>query len=101
MRICSPTQIGPQTSIIHSSIDRLRALDGTTNWLIAFLSGAEILHQSAHVIYLYVVVSGVDFVLFLPCTKLLMHTVFGINLAVMLMSAVALDRVICVLSPFR
>jgi hypothetical protein len=45
------------------------------------------------------VLSGINFVSMLTAVRMLMANIFGINMAIITMSAVAVDRLICVVAP--
>uniref|UniRef100_A0A914LJP2 G-protein coupled receptors family 1 profile domain-containing protein n=1 Tax=Meloidogyne incognita TaxID=6306 RepID=A0A914LJP2_MELIC len=76
-------------------------LRGSANYLLALTAFFEILHQSAHFLFLFITVSGVNFINYSTALKFQLHSIFGLTAAQTSMASIAADRLLSVLFPLK
>ncbi|KAI1697869.1 serpentine type 7TM GPCR chemoreceptor srsx domain-containing protein [Ditylenchus destructor] len=78
---------------------RNRSMRSTCNYLLAMLSFFEFLHQTGHLVALYVALSGINFIPYLMSMNFQIQAMFGLHAAQIALMAIALDRLLSVLLP--
>uniref|UniRef100_A0A914NDY0 G-protein coupled receptors family 1 profile domain-containing protein n=1 Tax=Meloidogyne incognita TaxID=6306 RepID=A0A914NDY0_MELIC len=78
-----------------------KKLRGPTNYLLALTAFFEILHQSVHFLFLFLAVSGINFINYSTALIFQLHSIFGLTAAQTAMCSTALDRLLAVLSPMK
>nr|CAD2203733.1 unnamed protein product [Meloidogyne enterolobii] len=76
-------------------------LRGSANYLLALTAFFEILHQSAHFLFLFITVSGINFINYSTALKFQLHSIFGLTAAQTSMASIAADRLLSVLFPLK
>jgi hypothetical protein len=76
-------------------------LRGSTNYLLALTAFFENFHQSSHFLFLFVTVSGINFINYSTAICFQLHSVFGVTAAQIVMCSTAADRLLSVLFPFK
>jgi hypothetical protein len=76
-------------------------LRGSTNYLLALTAFFEILHQSSHIFFLVITVSGINFINYSTTLCFQLHSIFGLTAAQTTMASTAVDRLLSVLFPFK
>nr|CAD2197428.1 unnamed protein product [Meloidogyne enterolobii] len=76
-------------------------LRGPTNYLLALTAFFEILHQSAHFVFLFVAVSGINFINYSTALQFELHTIFGATAAQTALASTGVDRLLSVLFPIK
>uniref|UniRef100_A0A914M2F2 G-protein coupled receptors family 1 profile domain-containing protein n=1 Tax=Meloidogyne incognita TaxID=6306 RepID=A0A914M2F2_MELIC len=78
-----------------------KKLRGPTNYLLALTAFFEILHQSVHFLFLFVAVSGINFINYSTALIFQLHSIFGLTAAQTAMCSTAFDRLLAVLFPME
>jgi hypothetical protein len=76
-------------------------LRGSTNYLLALTAFFEILHQSAHFLFLFITLSGINFIPYSVALRFQLHSIFGVTAAQTVMASTAADRLLSVLMPWK
>uniref|UniRef100_A0A914LLK2 G-protein coupled receptors family 1 profile domain-containing protein n=1 Tax=Meloidogyne incognita TaxID=6306 RepID=A0A914LLK2_MELIC len=76
-------------------------LRGSANYLLALTAFFEILHQSAHFLFLFISVSGINFINYSTALLFQLHSIFGLTAAQTSMASIAADRLLSVLFPLK
>nr|CAD2161568.1 unnamed protein product [Meloidogyne enterolobii] len=71
-------------------------LRGPTNYLLALTAFFEILHQSVHFLFLFLAVSGINFINYSTALIFQLHSIFGLTAAQTAMCSTAFDRLLAV-----
>ncbi|CAK5072842.1 unnamed protein product [Meloidogyne enterolobii] len=80
---------------------RNNKLRGAANYLLAITAFFEILHQSSHLVFLAISISGINFINYSTAIKFQLHSIFGITAAQTSMASTAADRLLSVLFPIK
>ena len=75
------------------------SLRGTSNQLLAYTALFEMLHQTAPLTFLFVAVTGTNFIPFQLSVCLQLHSMFGVCAGQMAMLLTALDRLASISAP--
>lgn len=78
-----------------------RSLHGTCNYLLAIGGVFDTIHQTAHIPFLYSVVSGRNFIDLPTCVEVLTVPFTGLNVGLLMTLFVGCDRLFSVLLPTR
>ncbi|KAI1698440.1 serpentine type 7TM GPCR chemoreceptor srsx domain-containing protein [Ditylenchus destructor] len=78
---------------------RNRSMRSTCNYLLAMLSFFEFLHQSGHLVALYVALSGFNFIPYLASMNFQVQAMFGLYASQIALLAIAVDRLLSVIFP--
>nr|CAD2206109.1 unnamed protein product [Meloidogyne enterolobii] len=76
-------------------------LRGPTNYLLPLTAFFEILHQSAHFVFLFVAASGINFINYSTALQFELHTIFGATAAQTALASTGVDRLLSVLIPLK
>nr|CAD2200114.1 unnamed protein product [Meloidogyne enterolobii] len=76
-------------------------LRGAANYLLALTAFFEILHQSSHFLFLFITVSGINFINYSTALQFQLHSIFGVTAAQTSMASTAADRLLSVLFPLK
>src|SRR5690348_3656942 len=99
----SPTKLSnsylSQIGILFNPNIWFRSLRGSTNYLLAMTSLFEILHQSGHLPYLFVSLSGKNFSHYLTSMYFQLPALFGVHASLVAITGTAFDRLLSVLIP--
>ena len=74
---------------------------GPTNYLLALTAFFEILHQTAHFLFLAVSVSGINFINYSTALIFQLHSIFGGLAAQSASVSIAADRLLSILIPIK
>ncbi|KAL3105281.1 hypothetical protein niasHT_029740 [Heterodera trifolii] len=85
-------------TLIYVTI-RTKSLRGTANFLLALTCFFEILHQHGHFLFLYVAISGRNFIEFHLALKICIVSLFGMAGIAPSLTFTAIDRLICIVFP--
>ncbi|KAH7702198.1 hypothetical protein AAVH_30654, partial [Aphelenchoides avenae] len=77
------------------------SLHGTCNYLLAIGGVFDTIHQTAHIPFLYSVVSGRNFIDLPTCVEVLTVPFTGLNVGLLMTLFVGCDRLFSVLLPTR
>ncbi|KAL3098880.1 hypothetical protein niasHT_024635 [Heterodera trifolii] len=77
------------------------SLRGSANFLMALICLCELFHQIGHTFFLFVVISGINFVSLLTADLIMAPTIFALNCGLMAMLCSAVDRLLSVISPIK
>ncbi|KAL3116247.1 hypothetical protein niasHT_004418 [Heterodera trifolii] len=92
--------------LVHLGWDRVEwahvpkmSLHGTANVLLALCSFFELLHQHGHLLFLYVALSGQNFIPLSLAIKICSISLFAVSGISLIMAFTGLDRLLCVIMP--
>jgi hypothetical protein len=68
---------------------------------LALTAFFEILHQSAHFLFLFIALSGINFISYSTAIHFQIHSIFGVTAAQTVMMSTAADRLLSVLKPLK
>nr|CAD2161574.1 unnamed protein product [Meloidogyne enterolobii] len=78
-----------------------KKLRGPTNYLLALTAFFEILHQSAHFLFLFLAVTGINLINYSTALIFQLHSIFGVAAVQILFVSTAADRLFSFLIPFK
>ncbi|KAL3076081.1 hypothetical protein niasHT_034145 [Heterodera trifolii] len=78
---------------------RTKSLHGTANVLLALCSFFELLHQHGHFLFLYVALSGHNFIPLSLAIKICAISLFAVSGISLIMAFTGVDRLLCVIMP--
>ncbi|KAL3068783.1 hypothetical protein niasHS_017349 [Heterodera schachtii] len=92
--------------LVHLGWDRVEwahvpkmSLHGTANVLLALCSFFELLHQHGHLLFLYVALSGHNFIPLSLAIKICSISLFAVSGISLIMAFTGFDRLLCVIMP--
>ncbi|KAL3104400.1 hypothetical protein niasHS_000138 [Heterodera schachtii] len=80
---------------------KFNSLRGSANFLMALICLCELVHQIGHTFFLFVVISGTNFVSLLTADLIMTQMIFALNCGLMAMFCAAFDRLFAVALPFN
>uniref|UniRef100_A0A914H449 G_PROTEIN_RECEP_F1_2 domain-containing protein n=1 Tax=Globodera rostochiensis TaxID=31243 RepID=A0A914H449_GLORO len=85
-------------SVVYVTIKN-RTLHGSANFLLALSSLFEMGHQAGHLVFLWLALSGQNFISYAMCFRLMAFSVFCLGGMYVIMFCTGVDRFLCVLTP--
>uniref|UniRef100_A0A914HF79 G-protein coupled receptors family 1 profile domain-containing protein n=1 Tax=Globodera rostochiensis TaxID=31243 RepID=A0A914HF79_GLORO len=88
------------SSVVYVTI-RTKSMNKSANKLLAIYSFFEIVHQSGHFLFTYLVISGQYLMPYKTVIRILTPSNFAVCCTLFLLFFTSIDRLICVIFPFR
>ncbi|KAI6221457.1 G protein-coupled receptor [Aphelenchoides fujianensis] len=86
-------------SLVIAATWKNKSLQGSCNIFISIACFADILHQSSHWVYLFVVLTGRNFIPLTSCLYLNTLPQIGVTLSISMTFLVGIDRLVSILAP--
>ncbi|KAH7703937.1 Protein SRSX-29 [Aphelenchoides avenae] len=87
-------------NVLVSTI-RNKSLHGNCNYLLAFNAICDSWHQTAHILFGYIVYSGTNFIPFMHCMAFQTFPLMGVHLSITATLAIGIDRLLSVVFPMQ
>ncbi|KAL3096647.1 hypothetical protein niasHS_004376 [Heterodera schachtii] len=78
---------------------KTKSLHGTSFILLALLSAFESVHLSGHYLFIFVALSGQNFIDYALAAKICAPSFFATQYTSLIMLSIGIDRLICIISP--
>uniref|UniRef100_A0A915DTS7 Vomeronasal type-1 receptor n=1 Tax=Ditylenchus dipsaci TaxID=166011 RepID=A0A915DTS7_9BILA len=78
--------------VVYVTIKNRKRLFNHCNYLLAMLSFFELLHQSGHLVALFVALTGLNFISYITSISFQLQAMFGLHASQLALTCIALDR---------